>query len=231
MSRTTPFDERSTTCTTHGSARVTRCDLIQTERKKRWIRRQIARLPQGAAIVAEDETDLLLFPPLRCGWAPSGAPAKVWLTGRNACRVLFGAVNLRTGRLVLLGRKRQRASDFCEFLREVRRHYGERHVALLLDADSSHTARASQRLAAKLGISLLWLPTRSPHLNPMDHLWRDVKQNVCANRQDANIDLLVARALRHLQRLSHRAVLRKSGVLSPRFWLRSALSKHFCGPT
>jgi len=193
--------------------------------------RQIARLREQSVILAEDETDLLLFPPLRFAWAPRGAQAKVWLTGRNARRVLFGAVNLRTGRLVLLCRMNQKAPDFCAFLREVRRRYRGRHIALLLDGDSSHTARASRQLAATLDITLLWLPARSPHLNPMDHLWRDVKQNVSANRQDASIDRLVARAIRHLQRLSRRTVLRKAGVLSPRFWLRSALSKYFCGPT
>jgi hypothetical protein len=82
-----------------------------------------------------------------------------------------------------------------------------------------------------LDITLLWLPARSPHLNPMDHLWRDVKQNVSANRQDASIDRLVMRAIRHLQRFSRHTVLRKAGVLSPRFWFWSALSKYFCGPT
>jgi transposase len=188
-------------------------------------------LPERSVILAEDETDLLLFPPLRFAWAPRGAQAKVWLTGRNAHRVLFGAVNLRTGHLVLLCRERQRAADFSAFLQKVHRSYRGYHVVLLLDGDSSHTARAPRRLAAKLGITLLWLPTRSPHLNPMDHLWRDVKQNVCANRQDASIDLLVTRVLRHLQRLPPRSVLRKAGVLSRRFWLWSALSKYFCPPT
>lgn len=145
--------------------------------------------------------------------------------------MLFGAVNLRTGHLVLLCRERGKAPDFCAFLREVRRCYRGRHVALLLDKDSSHTAHASQQLATKLGITLLWLPTRSPHLNPVDHLWRDVKQNVCSNRQDPSIDALVARVFRHLRRLTPRTVLRKAGVLSRRFWLRSALSKYFCPPT
>jgi hypothetical protein len=37
---------------------------------------------------------------------------------------------------------------------------------------SSHTAGTSQDLAARLNIRLIWLPTRSPELNPMDHLWR-----------------------------------------------------------
>ena len=58
------------------------------------------------------------------------------------------------------------------FLRELRRRYRDRPIALLLDEDSSHTARASQHLAAELGIELLWLPKRSPELNPMEHLWR-----------------------------------------------------------
>jgi hypothetical protein len=182
-------------------------------------------------ILAEDETDLLIFPPLRFGWAPRGAQAKVWLTGRNASRVLFGAVNLHTGRLVLLPRARQKAPDFCAFLHEVRRHYPGRHVAMLLDSDRSHTANASQRLAAALDITLLWLPVRSPHLNPMDHLWRDVKQHVAANRQVANIDTLVARVIFHMRRLTRRTVLRKAGVLSAMFWLRSALSNYFSGPT
>jgi transposase len=173
----------------------------------------------------------LLFPPLRAAWAPRGTQAEVWLTGRNAHRVLFGAVNLRTGRLVLLPRERQRAPDFCAFLREVRRRYRGRHVGLLLDENPSHRARVSQRLAATLGITLIWLPKRCPELSPMDHLWRDVKQNVCANRQDVSIDALVARVLRHLRGLPRRAVLRKAGVLSRRFWLQFALSKYFCGPT
>jgi transposase len=145
--------------------------------------------------------------------------------------VLFGAVNLRTGRLVLLCRVRQKAPDFCAFLHEIRRRYRGRHVALLLDSDSSHTAHASRHLAEKLGVTLLWLPTRSPHLNPMDHLWRALKQNVSANRQDANIDALVARAVRYLRRLPPRSVLRKAGVFSRRFWLWSAMSKYFCRPT
>ena len=63
-------------------------------------------------------------------------------------------LTLRTGHLVLLCRMKQRAPDFCAFLREVRRRYRGCHIALLLDGDSSHTARASRQLAATLGITL-----------------------------------------------------------------------------
>lgn len=182
-------------------------------------------------MLAQDETDVLLFPPLRASWTRRGHQARVVLTGRNAKRVIFGALNLRTGHRVLLARHRQRSEDFCAFLRALRRDYRDRPLALLLDEDPSHTAAASQRLAARLRIRMLWLPKRSPELNPMEHLWRTAKQDVCANRQYATIDHEVSLVLAYLRRLTNRAALRKAGVLSRRFWLRSALSKRNRRPT
>jgi transposase len=120
------------------------------------------------------------------------------ITGGNAKRVLFGAINIETGRRLFLVRKRQRGVDFEEFLEEVRWYYRGRHVALLLDEDSSHTAEDSQDTADELAIELLWLPKRSPHLNPMDHLWRHGKQVMSANHQYASIDEQVERFIGYL---------------------------------
>jgi transposase len=178
-----------------------------------------------------DETDLRLFPPLRAAWAPRGRQAHVPLTGSNAKQVVWGALNPRTGHRLLWFRTRQRALEFQEFLRRIRRHYPGKYVVLLLDEDSSHTAHASRRTAAQLGIELRWLPNRSPHLNPVDHLWRDAKQTVCANRQERYMLHLVRRFILHVERLTPRQALRKAGVLSPAFWLRAALCKNFCPPT
>src|SRR5437588_787451 len=95
----------------------------------------VAAYAAGHALLAEDETDLLLFPPLRAGWALRGRPAEVPLSGRNARRVVFGALNLRTGYRLLLDREHQRAGDFQAFLRFVRSHYRGWHVVMLLDED------------------------------------------------------------------------------------------------
>jgi hypothetical protein len=97
-------------------------------------------LPLRSAKLAEDETDLRLFPPLRAGWARRGEEAPVPISGGNAKRVLFGALNIETGGCLLLARRQGRGVDFEAFLEEVRVHYRGRHVALLLDEDSSHTA-------------------------------------------------------------------------------------------
>jgi hypothetical protein len=70
--------------------------------EKRQIRGQIRALPPRSVLLAEDETNLLLFPLLRSGLALRGQVAEVRLSGWNARRVIFGAMNLRTGHRLFL---------------------------------------------------------------------------------------------------------------------------------
>jgi len=179
----------------------------------------VRALAERGVILAADETDLRLFPPLRSGWARRGEPAPVPISGSNAKRVLFGAVNIHTGTRLLHVRRHGRGADFRSFLSQVRGRWRGWEVALLVDEDSCHTAGDSQALAEGLGIELLWLPKRSPHLNPMDHLWRHGKQVVCANRQYESIEEQVQRFLHYLEGLTPEEALRKAGVLSADFWL------------
>jgi hypothetical protein len=74
-------------------------------------------------VLVEDETDLLLFPPLRAMWSLRGVPAQVLLSGWNARRTVFGCMNLATGHRLFQVRHRQRAHDFQAFLHQVHRAY------------------------------------------------------------------------------------------------------------
>lgn len=152
----------------------------------------------------------------------------MWLTGRNARRVVFGTMNLWTGHRLFLAREHQRAGDFQAFLRLVSDHYRGWYVTLLLDEDPSHTAVSSVRLAAEFGVELLWLPKRSPQLNPLDTLWGQAKDIISANKQYATIDDQVERFIGHLLGLTNNESLQTSGVHSGDFWLTKALCKKFC---
>ena len=142
------------------------------------------------------------------------------ISGGNAKRVLFGAINIETAGRVFLARRQGRGVDFEDFLEEVRWYYRGRQVALLLDEDSSHTAEDAQDTADELGIELLWLPKRSPHLNPMDHLWRHAKEVMSANHQYASIDAQVEQFIDYLSGLSAYEALKKAGIFSKDFWLK-----------
>ena len=91
---------------------------------------------------------------------------------------------------------------------------------LLLDEDASHTAAESQEVAEDLDIELLWLPKRSPHLNPMDHLWRHGKDVMSANHQYASIDEQAEEFISYLSGLSRYEALNKAGTFSKDFWLK-----------
>lgn len=170
-----------------------------------------------------DATILRWFPPLRYTWAFRGEQAQVKITGENAKRVLFGAINPRTGHRLILRRGRQRQEDFQAFLRHLRRYYGGRPLWLVLDKASCHQAIESQRLAARLKVTLLWLPKQCPELNPQDHLWKELKRLIAANRQYRTIDKEAQEAERWFLGLSRRTALRKAGILFDDFWLKDLM--------
>src|SRR5262249_20769506 len=141
---TTPSAGNSTGSARSGSASATSCRPTRSARKKRRVRWRFGQVPAPRGKLFLDETGLLPLPPLHAGWALRGQPAPVPLSGANAKRVLFGVLNIDTGYRLLLDRQRQRGADFRAFLRVVRRRYWGRHIAMVLDEDSSHTAGASR---------------------------------------------------------------------------------------
>lgn len=116
-------------------------------------------------------------------------------------------MNLATGHCLFQIRLHQRAEDFQAFLTWVHGQYRGWHVTLLLDGDGSHTANASQNLAERLGMRLLWLPRRAPELNPINTLWGQAKDVVSANKQYASIDEQVDLFISYLYGLSNMEVL------------------------
>jgi transposase len=183
----------------------------------------LKKSPTDAVLLIEDETIIRLYPPLRACWAMRGEQAVVPITGRNAKRVLFGVINPRTGRRILMRAHSMRQEAFQEFLRLLRRRYPGRPILLLLDEASCHTAKASQLLATQLGITPIWLPTQCSELNSMDHLWRELKGKIAANRQFADIDQAAQQAESWVLGLTKAQARCKAGILSKNFWL-----KDFC---
>ena len=180
-------------------------------------------MPARCVKLFEDETDLLLFPPLRAAWELRGQALEVPLSGFNARRVLFGTVNITTGHRLFLVRQRQRGEDFRAFLPVMRSPYRGWAVALLRDEDPSHTAGDSQRLAERLRIELIGLPKRCPELKGMDHLWGHGKDHRSANKQYGAIEEQASDFVAYLQGLANQETLRQSGILSEDFWLRGAV--------
>ena len=153
------------------------------------------------------------------------------ITGTNAKRVLFGAIDLRTAHRIVLIRRHARQADAQAFLSEPRRRYRRAgRIWLLADRASAHTAPQTQAVAARLRIWSLWLPKQAPELSPMDQLWRELKRLIAANRQAESIDVLADDAAEWLLTLTPQQARRKAGMTSDHFWLK-ALVQDFWLPT
>lgn len=180
-------------------------------------------MPATAVLLFEDETILRLFPVLRRAWARSGETMAVGITGKNAKAVLFGTINLRTGHRILMHHPTLDQAGFQAFLQVLSHRYCGREVWLLLDGGTPHTAPKSQALAQKLNIHLVWLPKQCPELNGMDHFFKEVKADISANYQYQNIAEHAVFAELYILSLSNEQALKRAGILSKNFWLKTFL--------
>lgn len=64
------------------------------------------------------------------------------------------------------------------FLRQVANRFPEEHIVMIMDKASWHT---TGKLSLPENISLCFLPPYSPQLNPVEHLWKETRQNYFAN--------------------------------------------------
>lgn len=180
-------------------------------------------MPASAVLLFQDEIIVRLFPVIRRAWSLKGQQARVNISGKNARQALYGTINVHTGHRVLMRYPGLNQQGFQEFLRLLHRRYPGRQVWLLLDAATAHTTAKSQTLARTLGIELIWLPKQCPELNAMDHLWKELRADISANYQYQSVDEHAVFAELYTLSLSNQQALKRAGILSENFWLKSFL--------
>lgn len=112
----------------------------------------------------------------------------------------FGALEYGSG--VVLSRMAPTgdAEHFRAFLDQVVERWIDGHLVLVLDNASYHkTAELRAWFAARSArVSVLWLPTYSPHLNLIERVWRFVKAKLAYHRLWHDREQLQAAAQRLL---------------------------------
>ena len=98
------------------------------------------------------------------------------LTGRRKFYALGAYVV--NGESVAIISNKCKTGDFVELLRLLRKSNPKAVIVLVVDNAKIHWARDTRRIADELGIVLVYLPPYSPHLNPIEFVWRDCKRDL-----------------------------------------------------
>jgi len=84
----------------------------------------------------------------------------------------FYALN---GESVVSWTENEEKEKICRVLENVREQNPGRRILLVLDKHGSHICEYTRKRAHQLGIDLIFLPSGSPHLNPIEQVWKQLK--------------------------------------------------------
>lgn len=160
----------------------------------------------GATIMFGDEASMRSDHHAGTTWGAMGRTPVVPTTGQRFSLNMLSAVAANGQVQFMIHEGRANAEVFLEFLRRLL-HDATRPVFLVLDGHSIHKARiVTEYVSEQAGrLKLFFLPPYSPHLNPDEQVWGNVKSRVAKRTVTDKADLRIklTAALERLRELPH----------------------------
>jgi transposase len=124
------------------------------------------------------------MPTLKAMWTPKGQQVMIPTPAQPKKRYGIGAVNYHTGETMVLIRRRKRRPEVAQLLEALLEKHptGNSTGRVYVAWDNSNTHEDDEVEAVLRGAAgrlvLLYLPTYSPWLNPIEMLWRHFRREV-----------------------------------------------------
>jgi transposase len=153
-------------------------ELRQIWLKETWP--EILKLSQkkNAKILFGDEASFPQWGTLNYTWAPIGEQPVVQTSGNRKSYKVFGLIDFYTGSFYSKGHEEKLNSEsYMEFLEEVLSKTRQ-HIILVQDGAPYHKSAMMKVFFKKHSkrITVYQLPTFSPDYNPIEKLWKKIKQ-------------------------------------------------------
>jgi transposase len=126
-------------------------------------------------------------------WSPKGQQVMIPTPGQPTKYYGIGAVNYHTGETVVLFERRKRRREVAKLLEALLEKHPTGTVYVAWDNADTHEddeVEAAVRAAAGR-LVLLYLPTYSPWLNPIEMLWRHFRREVTHCELFESVDALL----------------------------------------
>jgi transposase len=160
--------------------------------------------PKRAFLVFLDSTDLHWCPDLGNTYTAAGVQTKVNSPGHaNPWYALFGSLIFPSGEGHYTVHERKRSDELLVHLRGLLEMAPDAFWFVVLDNASAHTTTPVQTFAQQhqAQLELVYLPTYSPHLNPIERLWHFMRRQVTRNYFFADLPSLAQAAINWLATL------------------------------
>jgi transposase len=158
-------------------------DHLDEAARTAWMQQQwpaivAEALRRDALLLFGDEASFAQWGSLGYTWAPVGQQPLVKTTGRRKAYKVWGLLEWFGGRIFTAGQtERFTGERYCAFLETVLAQTGQ-PLIIIQDGARYHTGAAVREWAAahRERVTLYQLPSYSPDYNPIEHLWRYVKE-------------------------------------------------------
>lgn len=142
--------------------------------------------------IGEDPNSILLFQDeaaIQIGgtsskiWSKRGKTPRVLSSGKRESIKLIGTVNYHSGDVFVRELADYYSQTFEGFLKNVLEHYPNKNVYMVLDNAIRHKSKELKPFFYKnKRLQLVFLPTYTPELNPIEKLWKWMKSCVVNNK-------------------------------------------------
>lgn len=129
--------------------------------------------------------------PQRC-WAPAPLRPVVVQGVVREYSYAYAALAPMSGELDWMMAPSMNTIEMGAFLRHVGKRHSDQFVVMVLDGAPSHR---SLQLPVPDNMALVRLPPYSPELNPVEHLWDEIREKRFANRVFDSMGAVIAQAL------------------------------------
>lgn len=158
-------------------------DHLDEEKRRIWQQKtfsQALRLArqQQAYLLFGDEASFPQWGTLSYTWSRRGCQPEVKTSGKRKSYKVFGLIDYFTGKFFSQATQARLTSlSYQQFLSHVLT-LSERPIVLIQDGARYHTSQAMQEFFAQHAdrLTVFQLPSYSPDLNPIEKLWKKIKQ-------------------------------------------------------
>ncbi len=156
-------------------------DPLKTQIMQKIARTIFTKAP-NTKIWLQDETKFRTLPPLRQMWMKKGHQVRVPTPKANERFYSYGALNFDDGDWFDAFFDKANSDATIAFLKAFLKAYPQDFHIFIWDQARYHTSKkVMQWLRTQERLSVLFLPKYAAELNPVESIWRMVKQRVAAN--------------------------------------------------